>query len=83
MAPRVSPSQRIREIAELIAGATAGSLLDHVERVARLAVRLVMRSALEAEVSEFLGRDRYQRGAREQVGSRAAAARAGRCQPGR
>jgi putative transposase len=71
VAPRVSPSQRIRdEIAELIAGATTGSLLDHFEQVARLAVRLVMQSALEAEVSEFLGRDRYQRGAREQAGSR-------------
>ena len=47
------PSQRIRdEIAELIAGATAGSLLHHFEQVARLAVRLVMQSALEAEVSQ-------------------------------
>lgn len=71
MAPRVSPSERIRdEIAELIAGATTGSLLDHFEQVARLAVRLVMQSALEAEVTEFLGRDRYARGEREQDGSR-------------
>jgi putative transposase len=71
VAPRVSPSERIRdEIAELIAGATTGSLLDHFEQVARLAVRLVMQSALEAEVTEFLGRDRYQRGEREQAGSR-------------
>ena len=53
MAPRVSPTQRIRdEIAELIAGAATGSLLDHFEQVARLAVRLVMQSALEAEVTE-------------------------------
>jgi putative transposase len=71
VAPRVSPTQRIRdEIAELIAGATTGSLLDHFEQVARLAVRLVMQSALEAEITEFLGRDRYQRGEREHVGSR-------------
>jgi len=71
VAPRVSPSERIRdEIAELIAGATTGSLLDHFEQVARLAVRLVMQSALEAEITEFLGRDRYQRGEREQAGSR-------------
>jgi transposase-like protein len=71
VAPRVSPSERIRdEIAELIAGATTGSLLDHFEQVARLAVRLVMQSALEAEITEFLGRDRYARGEREQAGSR-------------
>jgi transposase-like protein len=71
VAPRVSPSQRIRdEIAELIAGATTGSLLDHFEQVARLAVRLVMQSALEAEITEFLGRDRYARGEREHAGSR-------------
>jgi putative transposase len=71
VAPRVSPSQRIRdEIAELIAGATTGSLLDHFEQVARLAVRLVMQSALEAEVSEFLGRPRYPGGARAQAGAR-------------
>jgi putative transposase len=69
--PRVSPSERIRaEIAELIAGATTGSLLDHFEQVARLAVRLVMQSALEAEVTEFLGRDRYARGESERAGSR-------------
>jgi putative transposase len=71
VAPRVSPSERIRdEIAELIAGATTGSLLDQFEQVARLAVRLVMQSALEAEVTEFLGRDRYARGERERAGSR-------------
>jgi putative transposase len=71
VAPRVSPTQRIRdEIAELIAGATTGSLLDHFEQVARLAVRLVMQSALEAEITEFLGRDRYARGERQQAGSR-------------
>ena len=71
MAPRVSPSERIRdEIAELIAGATTGSLLDHFEQVARLAVRLVMQSALEAEITEFLGRNRYARGEREHAGSR-------------
>jgi transposase-like protein len=71
VAPRVSPSERIRdEIAELIAGATTGSLLDHFEQVARLAVRLVMQSALEAEITEFLGRNRYARGEREHAGSR-------------
>jgi transposase-like protein len=41
-----------------------------LEEVARLSVRLVMQAALEAEVSEFFGRDRYQRGDRERVGYR-------------
>jgi putative transposase len=68
---RVSPSERIRaEIDELIAGAERGSLLEHFEEVARAAVRLVFQTALEAEVSEFLGRERYARGEREREGSR-------------
>jgi transposase-like protein len=41
-----------------------------LEQVARLSVRLVMQAAVEAEVSEFLGRDRYARGERERVGYR-------------
>jgi putative transposase len=68
---RVSPSERIRaEIDELIAGAERGSLLEHFEEVARAAVRLVFQTALEAEVTEFLGRERYARGERERAGSR-------------
>ena len=64
MTTRVSPSETIRaEIDELIAGAERGSLLEHFEEVARAAVRLVFQTALEAEVTEFLGRDRYQRAA--------------------
>jgi hypothetical protein len=35
-----------------------------------LSVRLVMQAALEAEISEFLGRDRYARGERERAGYR-------------
>jgi putative transposase len=38
--------------------------------VARAAVRLVFQTALEAEVTEFLGRERYARGEREREGSR-------------
>ena len=71
MTPRVSPAERIRaEMAELIADTTTGSLADKFEEVARLAVRLALQSALEAEVTEFLGRDRYARGERERNGSR-------------
>ena len=66
MTTRVSPTERIRaEIDELFAGAERGSLLEHFEEVARAAVRLVFQTALEAEVTEFLGRDRYERGERE------------------
>jgi hypothetical protein len=41
-----------------------------LEEVARLSVRLVIQAAVEAEVTEFLGRDRYQRGDRDRVGYR-------------
>ena len=34
---------------------------DKFEEVARLAVRLTLQSALEAEVTELFGRDRYAR----------------------
>ncbi|MGH3998816.1 MAG: IS256 family transposase, partial [Pseudonocardiaceae bacterium] len=71
MTARVSPTERIRaEIDELIAGSERGSLLEHFEEVARAAVRLVFQTALEAEVTEFLGRERYARGEREREGSR-------------
>jgi transposase-like protein len=36
-------------------------LAEILEQIARLSLRLVLQSALEAEVSVFLGRDRYQR----------------------
>jgi transposase-like protein len=57
---RVSPTERIRaQIDELFASERElGSVL---EEVARLSVRLVMQAAIEAEVAEFLGRDRYER----------------------
>ena len=46
------------------------SLQIAVEEVAHLGVRLLMQVALEAEVTEFLGRDRYVRGERARKGSR-------------
>jgi len=71
MTTRVSPTETIRaEIDDLIAGAERGSLLEHFEGVARAAVRLVFQTALEAEVTEFLGRDRYARGERDRDGHR-------------
>jgi transposase-like protein len=69
--PRVSPTERIRaEIDELIAGAERGSLLEHFEEVAKAAVKLVFQTALENEVTQFFGRERYARGEREHEGSR-------------
>jgi transposase-like protein len=57
---RLSPTQRIR--AQIDEQFEAGRpLAEILEEVARLSVRLVIQAALEAEVAEFLGRDRYQR----------------------
>ena len=57
MPARVSPVERVRaEIDELFA--SEQELGQVLEQVARLSVRLVMQAALEAEVTEFLGRDR-------------------------
>jgi hypothetical protein len=59
---RVSPTDRIRHhIDELFAADR--SLPEILEEVARLGAQLLMQAALEAEVTEFLGRDRYQRAA--------------------
>jgi len=51
---RVSPTERIRaEIDDLFgSGRELGEVL---EEVARLGVRLLMQTAIEAEVTEFLG----------------------------
>jgi transposase-like protein len=61
--------QRVRaEIDELFA--SEQDLGQVLEQVARLSVRLVIQAAVEAEVTEFLGRDRYVRGERERAGYR-------------
>lgn len=41
-----------------------------LEEVALLGVRLLMQTAIEAEVTEFLGRQRYSHGERARAGSR-------------
>jgi transposase-like protein len=62
MPHRVSPTDRIRgHIDELFA--QDKSLPEILEDVARLGAQLLMQAALEAEITEFLGRDRYQRAA--------------------
>src|SRR5690348_14376981 len=59
---RVSPTDRVRgHIDELFA--QDKTLPEILEEVARLGAQLLMQAALEAEVTEFLGRDRYQRAA--------------------
>jgi putative transposase len=57
---RVSPTDRIRHhIDELFAADRP--LPEILEEVARLGAQLLRQAALEAKVTEFLGRDRYQR----------------------
>jgi transposase-like protein len=60
VARRVSPVERLRaEIHQLFSSDHDLALI--LEEVARLSVRLVLQTALEAEVAEFLGRVRYER----------------------
>lgn len=60
MPARVLPIDRVRaKIDELFA--SDRELPEILEEVARLGAQLLMQAALEAEVTEFLGRDRYQR----------------------
>jgi putative transposase len=57
---KVAPSERFRsELDEALAG-VAGEQ-DPIETVGRLGARLILQQALEDEVSEFLGRGRYER----------------------
>jgi putative transposase len=59
---RVSPAEKIRaEIDALFDGER--ELGEVIEDVARLGARLIIQTALEAEVEVFLGRARYQRAA--------------------
>ena len=62
MSARVSPTDRIRgEIDALFDGSR--ELSEVIEDVARLGARLIIQTAVEAEVDVFLGRARYQRAA--------------------
>ncbi len=57
---RVAPSERFRrELDELLAGVDGEG--DPLERIGRLGARLILQQALEEEVTEFLGRERYAR----------------------
>src|SRR3954452_24145186 len=57
---KIVPSDRLRrELEEVLSG--VGEHDDPVEAVARLGARLILQQALEYEVAEFLGRERYER----------------------
>jgi len=65
---KVAPSERFRqELDEVLAGVAGED--DPIETVGRLGARLILQQALEDEVTEFLGRRRYQR-AKETVSHR-------------
>ena len=69
MSTRVSPLERIRaDIDDLFA--SDRDLGEVLEEVARVGVRLLFQTALEAELTEFLGRERYAHGERARPGSR-------------
>ena len=67
---RVSASDRVRADIDALFADCDRDLAEVLEEVARLSVRLVFQSALEAEVDEFLGRGRYGRGERAREGHR-------------
>lgn len=70
MPSRVSPTEQIRASIDALFADPDVELGAALEDVARLSVRLVFQAALEAEVTEFLGRDRYARGERAREGLR-------------
>ncbi len=56
----IAPSERLRrELQDVVAG--VGDEGDPIEAIGRLGARLILRQALEEELSEFLGRERYER----------------------
>ena len=60
MPSRVSPTDRIRSEIDALFG-SGRDLGEIMEDVARLGARLLIQTAVETEVDEFLGRARYER----------------------
>ena len=57
---KVVPSERLRrELDDVLNGISEEQ--DPIEAVARLGARLILQQALEDDVSEFVGRARYER----------------------
>ncbi len=57
---KVAPSERFRSELDVVLAGVGGEE-DPIETVGRLGARLILQQALEDEVSEFLGRRRYER----------------------
>jgi putative transposase len=56
----IAPSERLRrELEDVIGG--AGDEDDPIEAIGRLGARLILQQALEEELTDFLGRERYER----------------------
>jgi putative transposase len=56
----IVPSERLRrDLEDVVAG--VGEEEDPIEAIGRLGARLILQQALEEELSEFLGRERYER----------------------
>lgn len=68
--PRLTATERVRSEIDALFADPERELGEILETVAQLSVRLVFQAALEAEVTEFLGRDRYVRGDRAREGHR-------------
>jgi putative transposase len=64
---RVSPTERVRAQIDELFG-SGRELASILEEVGRLSVRLVIQSALEVEVCEFLSRARYERRSEDDPG---------------
>src|SRR5271166_6452106 len=57
---KVAPSERFRSELDVVLAGVGGDE-DPIETVGRLGARLILQQALEDEVTEFLGRGRYER----------------------
>ena len=56
----IVPSERLgRELDEIVAGVAEED--DPIEAIGRLGARLILQQALQDELSDFLGRERYER----------------------
>jgi putative transposase len=67
---RLTPTDRVRSQIDALSADPDRELGQILEQVARLSVHLVMPSALEAEVTAVLGRERYTRTQRARAGLR-------------
>ncbi len=67
---RLSATDRVRAEIDGLFADVDRDLAEVLEEVAQLGVRLLMQSALEAEVTAFLGRERYERNSDARPGHR-------------